>query len=105
MQNCVAIQIHPSKLLQFDQLGIRDFLKKTGADVQVDEGGPGDDYVNFTCWTDGSVLPIWQHVQRLLTEQPALQMATLVCCTGKYGWEDYLLLHGASEGETLDVLE
>jgi hypothetical protein len=42
-----------------------------------------------------------------LAEQPALQNATIVCCTGVHGWDDYLLLHSAyvSEGESFDVLK
>jgi hypothetical protein len=105
MRNCVTIQVHPSRLDQFNAEAVYEFLKQSDADVQLDEAPPDEDYINFNCWTDGQVLPIWQHVQRLLSEMPALQAATTVCCTGRHGWDDYLLLHGASEGETLDVLE
>jgi hypothetical protein len=104
-RNCVSLQIHPDQLAGFDKKVVCNFLQETGADVQVEDGRPEEDYINFNCWTEGSVLPVWKRIQQLFAAQPAIQNRSIVCCTGEHGWDDYLLLHGASEGETLDVLE
>jgi hypothetical protein len=104
MRRGVTMQVHPSRVIHFDKQRICACLKETGADVQVQEGAPKDDYINFNCWTAGKVSPIWQCIQRLFAEQADLRTATIVCCTGNCGWDDYRLLHGAVEGEQLDVL-
>lgn len=96
--NILTMQIHSG----FDRIKILDYFK--GHEICIDvEGGFDEGYVNVSFTTDGSVLSIWQDVQRFLNENSDVR--AVVVCTGQKGWHDYLLLHGAKEGETLDVLE
>jgi hypothetical protein len=99
------MQIDLDRIVGFDKGKAVAHLNESGADVQVHEGLPDEAYINFNCWTDDDVLPIWQHLQRFFADQPAVREAAIVVCTGRSGWDDYLLLHGAAEGETLDTLE
>jgi hypothetical protein len=98
------MQIDLDRIVAFDKERILAHLKESGADVQVMEGSPHEAYITFNCLTEGDVLPIWQHLQRLFAEEPAIRDTACVCCTGKHGWHDYRLLHGAAKGEILDVL-
>jgi len=103
--NYLVIHVDLEQIEQFDGEAIVAELEQTGAQVELEEGPAEEAYVDIFCSSKGKILPVWQHVQKLLIADPAFSAASIVCCTGEHGWDDYYLLHGAGEDEPLDVLE
>lgn len=70
----------------------------------VEEGG----YINVT-YSAKDIRALWSLVRTQLScssdGQPSLLGCSIVVCTGKFGWDDYLLLHHFNESEALDKLE
>jgi len=46
---------------------------------------------------------VWKELQRLLKDE-GLSQATIVASQGKYGWDDYHLIHHFDEEEPRDTL-
>ncbi|MCG6154288.1 hypothetical protein [Rubinisphaera margarita] len=103
--NYLVIHVDLEQIEHFDGDAIVADLEQTGVDVELEEGPPDEAYVDIFCTSRRKLLPVWQHVQKLLAANAALADASIVCCTGENGWDDYYLLHGAGEDETVDVLE
>ncbi len=103
--NYLVLHVDLEQMEHFDGDAIVAELEQTGAQVELEAGPPEEAYVDIFCSSKRELLPVWQRVQKLLTDDPALAAAAVVCCTGEHGWDDYYLLHGAGEDEPLDVLE
>src|SRR5258707_12313391 len=104
MRNCLTMAVNLERIATFDKSEVLVCLKETVAEIQGQEGSAEEAYIHFSCLTDGEIPPIWRHLQQFLAGRPAIRAAVCVCCTGKNAWDDYLLLHGAAEGEKPDIL-
>ena len=71
--------------------------------VEVEHGDDDGPYINVNIYDD-EIAALWPAIKGVIDANPALASATIVCCEGANGWEDYLLLHHFDETEPLDVL-
>lgn len=72
--------------------------------VHVVEGDEDGRYVNATFSTANRRV-MWAAVREELAgsgSRPSLLGCSIVVCTGKYKWDDYLLLHHFRESQQLD---
>ncbi len=106
---CLNIQLQPD-LFSGDLAAHVDSLTQIAkthspnAVVDAERGEDGGPYINVNIYTD-DVCSIWPAVAVALKAEPSLASATIVCCEGENGWDDYLLLHHFDETETLNVLK
>ncbi len=71
--------------------------------VNVERGDDDGPYTNVNI--DAEDIPsLWSVIADALHAEPSLASATIVCCEGENGWDDYLLLHHFDETETIDTL-
>ncbi len=92
----ISVQIQPDRLVLFDE-GAVDRLCSAAAfagliqDVSRNEGDDQGRYINvFFITVDPK--RFWPVLREQLV-QVGLQGACIVTCTGRDGWNDYLLLH------------
>ena len=71
--------------------------------VEVEHGDDDGPYINVNIY-DVDIPALWSAIGDAIQADPALASATIVCCEGDNGWDDYLLLHHFDKTESLDAL-
>jgi hypothetical protein len=79
------------------------FITVLGGRVILKEGSGRNRYVNLGFEVDEPA-DHWPSILQVLQSEPGLAAATIVCCEGTNGWDDYLLLHHFDPSESLDLL-
>lgn len=69
----------------------------------VERGDDDGPYININVQTC-DVPTLWTSVSARISSNPSLASGMIVCCEGKNGWDDYLLLHHYDRSEPLDML-
>jgi hypothetical protein len=72
--------------------------------VRVSEGFDNSPYTNVDFMTLDP-RELWLRLQVELRTVPGMTMASIICCQGEHGWDDYLLLHHFDPSQPLDKLE
>lgn len=92
----LSIQIQPGRMASFSEQHVHQLCSSPAfatlvADCQVEEGNDEGRYINVF-FKAADLKPLWAAVRNELFKL-GLQAACIVTCTGKDGWNDYLLLH------------
>ena len=105
---CLHIQLQPELCAGNAEHHVKELTALATASapdavVNVDRGDDGGPFINVNIDTD-DIAALWAFMSSTLTSNPSLASATIVCCEGDNGWDDYLLLHHFDGNETLDAL-
>ena len=73
------------------------------AAFDVQRGEDDGLYININFDTN-DIVSLWDAISELVTSDPLWESATIACCEGDNGWDDYLLLYHFDETEQLDTL-
>lgn len=73
------------------------------AAFDVQRGEDDGLYININFDTN-DIVSLWDAIGELVTSDPLWASATIACCEGDNGWDDYLLLYHFDETEQLDTL-
>jgi hypothetical protein len=95
------IQIQPARFPGLDLTAAIDCLSRLSTEARVGRGEDHGEYVNIDYETS-RLAELWILVRAELLALPGLADATIVTCEGKFGWDDYLLLHHFDPTEPLD---
>jgi hypothetical protein len=103
----LSIQLQPErvKLPNVDEVvqQLCDKATQFGAEVSVAAGEDIVRYININMNTD-CVPELWQKLKSEFAINPLLAHCTIVCCEGKNGWDDYLLLYHFDSTLILDAV-
>ena len=99
----LSIQLHPDRSKQLDLTDAIERLSDLAPGAEVDDGVDHRRYVNIN-YNATSVASLWRLIQAELNDDPELARCAIVCCEGKSGRDDYLLLHHYDPKEKLDKL-
>jgi hypothetical protein len=99
----VYVQIQPGRSPTLDVPKALDRLGALGGKVTLKGGRGRGRYVNVDFATDDP-LELWAAIRNLLQLDTRLADATIVCCEGTHGWDDYLLLHHFHPTESVDAM-
>ncbi len=106
---CLSLHIQPDRSPQLDVAAvIKELTELTTssdhpANVDVQEGNDNGRYINVT-WSTRDYTTLWETLQKKLEQNQQLSQCSIVCCEGKHGWDDYLLLHHFDPTQQLDDL-
>src|SRR5690242_19833636 len=92
----LTVQLQPKLLASFsdgkvEQLCSSPALAGLSQSHRITRGNDQGPYINVS-FTASDLKPLWQAVRQELVRL-GLQAGSIVTCTGKDGWNDYLLLH------------
>ena len=73
------------------------------AAFDVQRGEDEGPYININIDTE-DVAALWEAIGELVSSDPLWASATIACCEGDNGWDDYFLLYHFDETEELDTL-
>ena len=105
---CLHIQLHPQRC-SVDTENHVNRLSEIATDsvldviVDVERGDDDVPYINVNIYTD-EMVSLWSAVCFEIESKPSLASATIVCCEGENGWDDYFLLHHFDGDEAVDTL-
>ena len=109
----LCVQVQPERAPSLDLSRLKAECEALAQATQgilgicIDEGVDQEKYWNLTIHSN-SPLAAWPVIRTTLFESTLfgekLQSAAIVICTGKDGWNDYLLLHHFDPSEPLDHL-
>jgi hypothetical protein len=90
------VQVQPDLLASFSDSQLEQFclspsLAGLAQDYRVVKGNDRGPYINVY-FSAPDLKPLWQAIRKELVRS-GLQAGCIVTCTGKDGWNDYLLLH------------
>ena len=71
--------------------------------VEVQHGDDNGAYTNININTDDPA-SLWNAISETITNDKSWASATIVCCEGDDGWDDYYLLHHFDETQQTDTL-
>ena len=71
--------------------------------VDVQHGDDNGAYTNINIYSDDAA-SLWIAISGTITNNQCWASATIVCCEGDNGWEDYYLLHHFDETQQIDTL-
>jgi hypothetical protein len=101
------IQIQPerSPLLDVEHAKVQltEIAKLCAARCRVKEGYDEGRYINVNIVTN-DLAALWSNIQPELQLIDGFAQASIICCEGAHGWDDYLLLHHFDPTEPLDAL-
>ena len=103
------IQLQPERCEDDVEAHVRDIIAiamdfVSDASVVVQRGDDDGPYININIDT-ADVALLWSSMSFAITSDPSLASATIVCCEGDNGWDDYLLLHHFDKTENIDTLD
>ncbi len=90
----ICVQIHPGRLTSFDESCVQALCSAPAVAASFHskaEGVDQDRYINIS-FTAADPKLFWATLREQLVRL-GLQGACIVTCTGRDGWNDYLLLH------------
>jgi hypothetical protein len=101
----LMVQVQPGRLPSFSEesvVQLRAAPTPPGlvSSVEVDEGTDDGRYVNISFISE-NLKALWPIVRAQLVRL-GLQSACIVTCTGRNGWDDYLLLHHFDSAQPRD---
>ena len=70
--------------------------------VEVQHGYDNGAYTNININTDDPA-SLWNAISETITNDKSWASATIVCCEGDDGWDDYYLLHHFDETQQTDT--
>ena len=73
------------------------------AAFDVQRGEDNGLYININFDTN-DIVSLWDAIGELVSSDPLWASATIACCEGDNGWDDYLLLYHFDDTEQLDTL-
>ncbi len=73
------------------------------AAFDVQRGEDDGHYININFDTN-NIVTLWGAIGEFVSSDPLWASATIACCEGENGWDDYLLLYHFDETEQLDTL-
>ena len=110
-EKAITVQIKPDLLSSKDAKEVLALLlqsvkgKKFVDGPVITEGKEDGGFLNVKFVATDLPL-LWQVLQRdVLEKSAAARKASVVICTGKTGWHDYLLLHHHDPSQKLDSLQ
>ena len=71
------------------------------AEINVEHGDDDGKYINLNIFV-AEIPELWGVIRRVIDASPTLLASAIVCCEGKNGWEDSLLLYHFDQNEPLD---
>ena len=98
----VHVQIQPDRALGLDVEAALNALQGVAAG-RVTHGEDDGRYINVD-FRVRDVGQCWAAIRQLLHSQEQLASCSLVCCEGRRGWDDYLLLHHFDPNEPTEDL-
>lgn len=107
---CLHIQLHPCRCEGNVETHVSDLTAIASGSaanvvVNVDRGFDDGPYININIYADSAeIAAIWSSVSSVVFSSSSLASATIVCCEGENGWDDYTLLHHYDKSEPLDTL-
>jgi len=105
----IIVQLQPALVPELNVASAVEELRSLGtrnrlaSRVRVSGGYDKGLYINVD-YDSGNVKRLWGRLQRKLRADDRLAQCTIVCCQGKAGWDDYLLLHHFDSDVPLDEL-
>jgi hypothetical protein len=96
------VQLQPSRSPDLDIEAVVNRLLTLASAVVTrgEDAGPYID-VNF-CLAD--IEEIWDVLRKQILVDEEFAKCSIICCTGKNGWDDYLLLHHFDSSQPVDDL-
>ena len=87
---------------------LADFLSGCASEIVVNCGNrtcPEENWIHVNCTTD-NIRSVMGRVYEYFEDHPEFKRASIVCCQGDLGWDDYLLLFHYDKGQQgeIDIL-
>jgi hypothetical protein len=99
--SAIHVQIQPERSLALDVPTAVARLSALHHNTRVTEGEDDARYINID-FQPVNVSVLWPEIRAQLNRDSLLAPATIVACTGQYGWDDYLLLYHFDPAIPLD---
>ena len=109
---CLHIQIQPELCTEVAALPIDEHITAIEAVanahdansvVEVQHGDDNGAYTNINIYSDDPA-SLWHAIGNTIVNDQHWASATIVCCEGDDGWDDYYLLHHFDETQQIDTL-
>ena len=97
------IQFQPGLVEKLDLSKFKAILESESIDFSITKGNDEGEYINYD-FSSSNPRESWKILKRIFNKDKKLIKSSIVCCEGRNGWDDYLLLSHYDANEKLDEI-